>query len=143
MPEIVGSTRLIGARRVIVGVGSEAATVGPVDFMFTTAEDVIRVHDVPSEFAAVLTGHIHRHQVLTTDLRHRPIATPVLYPGSIERTSVAEIGEQKGFMVVDVEQSGRESRVRWQFRRLPARPMIRHETSRTAEAEPVAQLALL
>src|SRR5262249_43120725 len=68
----------------------EGATVGPADFTFTTAADVIRLSDVPPDFAAVLSGHIHRHQVLTADLSRRSIKTPVLYPGSIERTSLAE-----------------------------------------------------
>ena len=64
----------------------EGATVGPNDFTFTTAADVIRARDLPAGFCAVLSGHIHRHQVLTRDLRGMPIPTPVLYPGSIERT---------------------------------------------------------
>ncbi|HJU76045.1 MAG TPA: metallophosphoesterase [Gemmatimonadaceae bacterium] len=101
----------------------ERATVGPGNYTFTTAPDVIRLRQIPSDFAAVLSGHIHRHQVITADLGDRPIESPVLYPGSIERTSVAEIGEPKGFMVVHIEGSG----VRWQFRELPARPMIRKE----------------
>jgi DNA repair exonuclease SbcCD nuclease subunit len=102
----------------------EGATVGPGDFTFTTADDVIRARDLPADFAAVLSGHIHRHQVLTTDLARRPLPTPVLYPGSIERTSFAEMDEEKGFLVVRVGGGGE---VRWDFRRLPARPMIRQE----------------
>ena len=101
----------------------EGATVGPADFTFTSGEHVVRLHDIPSEFRAVLAGHIHRHQVLTTDLRGRRIAAPVLYPGAIERTSIAEIDEPKGFMVVHVGESG----ARWEFRQLPARPMLRTE----------------
>jgi exonuclease SbcD len=107
----------------------EGATVGPGDFTFTTAEDVIRAHDLPRDFAAVLSGHIHRHQVLTTDLSRRLLETPVLYPGSIERTSLAEIDEPKGYMMVHIAESGGESQVRWEFRRLPARPMLRAEVS--------------
>ena len=105
----------------------EGATVGPGDFTFTTASDVIRPRDVPSDFSAVLTGHIHRHQVLTTDMQRRALDTPVLYPGSIERTSFAEVDEPKGFMVVrcGADQSARD--VRWEFRGLPARPMLRTE----------------
>ena len=103
----------------------EGATVGPSDFTFTSGEDVVRLHDIPSEFRAVLAGHIHRHQTLTTDLRGRRIDAPVLYPGAIERTSVAEIDEPKGFMVVHVGETG----TRWEFRRLPARPMVRREVS--------------
>ena len=101
----------------------EGATVGPGDFRFTSGEDVVRLHDIPSEFGAVLAGHIHRHQALTTDLRGRRLDAPVLYPGAIERTSIAEIDEPKGFMVVHIGESG----ARWEFRRLPARPMVRKE----------------
>jgi DNA repair exonuclease SbcCD nuclease subunit len=103
----------------------EGATVGPGNFTFTSADDVIRARDLPRDFAAALSGHIHRHQVLTTDLSGRPLATPVLYPGSIERTSLAEIDEPKGYMMVHIAESAGESQVRWQFRRLPARPMLR------------------
>lgn len=102
----------------------EGATVGPGDFTFTTASDVIRLRQVPPEFAAVLSGHIHRHQVLTTDLERRSLRAPVLYPGSIERTSFAEIDEPKGFMILRL---GAPPKVQWEFRRLPARPMIRHK----------------
>lgn len=101
----------------------EGATVGPGDFTFTSGDDVVRLHDIPSEFRAVLAGHIHRHQVLTTDLGGRRLDAPVFYPGAIERTSVAEIDEPKGFMVVHVGESG----VRREFRRLPARPMVRQD----------------
>ena len=101
----------------------EGATVGPADFTFTNASDVIRTRDVPAAFDAVLTGHIHRHQVLTRDLARRPLAVPVLYPGSVERTSIAEIGEPKGFMTVRLDARGAS----WDFRSLPARPMLRYE----------------
>jgi len=105
----------------------EGATVGPNDFTFTTAADVIRGRDVPDGFTAVLSGHIHRHQVLTTDLRGVPLVAPVLYPGSIERTSVVEADEEKGFMVVEVACDDSEPRVAWRFHALPARPIVRRD----------------
>jgi DNA repair exonuclease SbcCD nuclease subunit len=103
----------------------EGATVGPGNFTFTSGADVIRGRDIAADFAAVLSGHIHRQQVLTTDLTGRLLAAPVLYPGSLERVSTAEIGEPKGFMVVHI--GAGEGGVRWEFRPLPARPMIVHE----------------
>jgi exonuclease SbcD len=109
---------------------AEGATVGIAAgsraFTFTTARDVVRVRDVPASFAAVLSGHIHRRQALTTDLRGRPLDVPVLYPGSVERTSLAEIGETKGYMVVhvDADGDGGRARARWEFRELYARPMF-------------------
>jgi DNA repair exonuclease SbcCD nuclease subunit len=61
--------------------------------------------------------------VLTADLRRRTVRTPVLYPGSVERTSFAEMDEPKGYMVVTVGTNGAS----WEFRRLPVRPMVRRE----------------
>jgi exonuclease SbcD len=113
----------------------EGATVGPGDFTFSTGADVVRHADVPADFAAVLSGHIHRHQVLTTSLGRRPLETPVLYPGSIERTAFAEMGESKGFMMVDVDHTS--TKVRWEFRELPTRPMIRHEIVPASMSESV------
>jgi len=111
----------------------EGATVGPADFTFTTGADVVRHADVPPEFAAIFSGHIHRRQALTADLGRRPLKTPVLYPGSIERTAFAEIGEPKGFMIVHVDRES--AAVRWEFRALPARPMLRHEIVPTSMSE--------
>ena len=105
----------------------EGATVGPNDYTFTNAADVIRARDLPAGFCAVLSGHIHRHQVLTRDLRGGPIPAPVLYPGSIERTSFAEAEETKGYMTVGVTCDARDTRLDWQFHPLPARPLVRRE----------------
>jgi DNA repair exonuclease SbcCD nuclease subunit len=104
----------------------EGATVGPSDYTFRYSDDVVRIADVPREFAAVLTGHIHRHQVIVEDLQRRPAPVPVLYPGSIERTSFAERDEAKGYMLLQFEpgDGGASTLRRWEFCRLPARPMI-------------------
>ena len=105
----------------------EGATVGPADYMFTTAADVIRCSDIPRGFAAVLSGHIHRHQVLTTDRRGGSLPAPVMYPGSIERTSIVEAEEDKGFMVVELTLEGPSVNTAWRFEQLPARPLVRHD----------------
>ena len=105
----------------------EGATVGPANYTFTTAADVIRGSDLPRGFAAVLSGHIHRHQVLTTDLRGRSLPAPVLYPGSIERTSIAEADEDKGFMIVELTCNDGVVKLDWRFHQLPARPLVRHD----------------
>ena len=69
-------------------------------FTFRAGPDIVRGRDVPSGFAAILCGHIHRSQVLTHDLAGRKLRAPVLYPGSVERTSLAERNEAKGFLVI-------------------------------------------
>jgi exonuclease SbcD len=113
----------------------EGATVGPANFTFTSGADVIRGAEIPLGLAAVLSGHIHRHQILLRDLRGRALAAPVLYPGSIERTSIAEADEAKGYMIVDVALGDDGTRVDWSFRTLPARPLVRHTLSVAAHAE--------
>jgi len=120
----------------------EGATVGPADFTFTTASDVIRTCDIPRAFAAVFSGHIHRRQVLMRDLARRPLDAPVLYPGSIERTSLAEMDEPKGYMVVNVCESEGDVDVRWEFRQLTARPMVLETLSADLMDARALQLAI-
>lgn len=107
----------------------DGATVGPSNFMFRYSHDVIRITEIPSGFSAVLCGHIHRFQVLTKDLRARPLCAPVLYPGSIERTSFAEKDEKKGYLTLDVETEGSHAGklLHWEFHELYARPMVKLE----------------
>lgn len=104
----------------------EGATVGPQGYTFRNAPDVIRCGDLPGGVAAVLTGHVHRHQVLTRDLAGRDLRAPVLYPGSTDRTAFAEMGEAKGYVLLEVDEDrdrggGRVGR--WRFHELPTRPM--------------------
>lgn len=125
--DVVAEVRLLCIHHCV-----EGATVGPADFVFTGSADVVRHRDIPPAFGAVFSGHIHRHQVLTTDLARRPLATPILYPGSLERTAFAEMGERKGFMLVRVSAA---QGVRWDFRELPVRPMIRREVAAAGLSE--------
>jgi DNA repair exonuclease SbcCD nuclease subunit len=115
----------------------EGATVGPGDYTFRHAKDVIRCADLPAEFAAVLSGHIHRHQVLDRDLSGRTLPTPVLYPGSVERTAFAELGEEKGFMVLGFRPNEMGGGLkRREFVRLPARAMVERELHPTGSSNP-------
>ena len=103
----------------------EGAQVGPDGYTFRRGVDVIRGRDIPPGFAAVLAGHIHRRQVLTAALSGKPLAAPVLYPGSIERTSFAERREPKGYMTLEVQPGDDGGRLRrWRFHELPTRPMM-------------------
>ena len=104
----------------------EGAQVGVHDFTFRHGPDVVAGRDVPSDFAAVLAGHIHRRQTLTRDLRGRALAAPVIYPGSVERTSFAERDEDKGYVIADFipTEDGRGELVGWRFHELSSRPMV-------------------
>jgi exonuclease SbcD len=88
----------------------EGARVGPVDYTFRVGPDVIPRRAIPRRFAAVLAGHIHRHQVLDA-------GAPVFYPGATERTSYAEAGETKGCVTLTLDHGGVRS---WEF--LPLAP---------------------
>jgi DNA repair exonuclease SbcCD nuclease subunit len=107
----------------------EGASCGPPPgFTFRDGEDVVRTRDLPGDVAVVLCGHVHRHQVLRRDLRGRPLAAPVVYAGSVERTSFAERDETKGFVVATLGPGGPGGRLdACEFWPLPARPMRVHE----------------
>jgi DNA repair exonuclease SbcCD nuclease subunit len=121
---LVASTRLLDTaadvRLLCMHQAVEGSTVGPANFTFRAGDDVVAARELPKGVAAVLSGHIHRHQVL-------PHATQVLYPGSIERTSFAEKDEDKGYLMLEVDGAPAPGGAvsRWDFRRLPARPMTK------------------
>ena len=104
----------------------DGATVGPSNFTFRNAANVVCAADLPPGFAAILAGHIHRRQTLTTDLRERTLPAPVLYPGSIERTSFAEKDEAKGYLRLAFAPGNSTGGrlVSEEFVPLPARPML-------------------
>ncbi len=103
----------------------EGAKVGPQNYTFKSASDVIQGNDIPRGFAVVLSGHVHRVQLLSANLAEEPLASPVVYSGSTERTSFAERYEKKGYSVVEVAPSGElgGSLVSHSFVELPTRPM--------------------
>jgi DNA repair exonuclease SbcCD nuclease subunit len=94
----------------------EGATCGPGNFTFRFGPDVIRTADLPRNVVATLSGHIHRRQVL-----QRVGGPPIVYAGSIERTSFAEAPETQGFVVVELARSGLGA---IEFRPRPARTMV-------------------
>ena len=95
-------------------------------YTFRRGEDVIDGRQIPKTFAAVLTGHIHRAQMLTRDLSGNQLAAPVIYPGSTERTSFVERFERKGYALLGFAagRGGRGRLVERAFVPLPTRPMV-------------------
>jgi exonuclease SbcD len=66
-------------------------------------------------FDYIALGHIHKHQVVGT----KP---PAVYAGSPERVDFGEEREDKGYVVVTIEQREDGAReTRWEFVKLPAR----------------------
>lgn len=103
----------------------EGARVGPVGYTFRPGPEVIAGHQIPGRFAAVLSGHIHRGQLLTHDLQGQPLPCPVIYPGSGERTSFAERFESKYYVKLELSIGiEAEPKIEASFVPLPARPMV-------------------
>ncbi len=119
--DVAADARLLCLHEVV-----EGAQVGDTNYTFRAGPQVIRGEDVPGDFGAVLSGHIHRAQVLRQDLAGRPLAAPVVYPGAIERTAFAERLEAKGYVRLEVDLDGqRRGQVSsLKFVRLPTRPMV-------------------
>jgi exonuclease SbcD len=63
----------------------------------------------------VALGHIHKHQDLNPGQY-----PPVVYPGSIERVDFGEAGDDKGFMMVNLE----KGTTTCEFRKVNGRPFI-------------------
>ena len=103
----------------------EGARVGPVDFTFREGVDNIPPEWVPGKFAAVLSGHIHRAQILNHSLAGETLEAPVIYPGSIERTSVAERFEEKSFQLIKLWWENGKPTFEMETCPLPARPMVK------------------
>lgn len=96
--------------------------------IFRNNSDVIRTSDLPIDASAILSGHIHRFQVLSQDLTGKKISTSVFYPGSTERTSFAEKDESKGYLILSLGQKDFHLADyivdSWEFIKLPSRPLI-------------------
>ena len=74
----------------------DQATVGPNGFTFRMGRsDTVARQEIPSDFDYVAAGHIHRYQILTHPLKS---GLNIVYPGSTQRMSFAEMHEDKGFI---------------------------------------------
>ncbi len=92
------------------------------NYTFRSGEDVISGKDIPDDFHCLLSGHIHRQQIIWFRKDKKQI--PVIYSGSTERTSFQEMDEDKGFYVLNFGQLCNGWRlVRADFHLLPTRPM--------------------
>lgn len=74
-------------------------------------------------FDAILAGHFHLHQVLSTD----PL---IAYAGSPYRTDMGEQDQTKGYLVVDVDAAG----ARMEFVETPARRFVTLTSPRPDDA---------
>ncbi|MBM3982411.1 MAG: exonuclease SbcCD subunit D [Planctomycetes bacterium] len=76
------------------------SSVGPSLFRITEEEDVVvQGADLPDQFDYVALGHIHKPQWLGQ--------THCRYSGSIERMDLGEQGDNKGVVLVEIGETGR------------------------------------
>lgn len=87
-------------------------------------ETHIGKNSIPRDFQLFASGHLHRHQKNIIN------GTPVIYPGSTERTSFNEEGEEKGFCWLELDKSGI---LHQEFHPTPARPMETIDSRVTGE----------
>ena len=122
----------------------EGAKVGPSGYTFRKGQDVIRRSDLPQDAVAVLSGHIHRRQILGNHKNQGGKFPPVIYPGSTERTSFAERHEKKGFYEIELTSPNKDSWgiQRLDFIELPARPMEDLFIERTVSSEDLSDFIL-
>ena len=138
-PTVAADLRILSMHQIV-----EGSQVGPSNYTFRNGPEVIRGRDLPGDFDAILCGHIHRAQMLTHDLMGRPLAAPVIYPGSVERTSFAERDEEKMYALCefDMNRPQKDRPPEISFIPLPARPMVDLilEPHRHADGSLTAQL---
>ncbi len=103
----------------------QGASIGPQNYEFKSGPDVIPTNIIPHGFSAVLTGHIHRYQVLNDHTDNQDRSCPVIYAGSTERTSFAEKDDLKGFVLIDIitPTDRKKTPITWTFIPLQTRPM--------------------
>lgn len=109
----------------------EGATVGIQNYVFRNGEDIIMGKSISNSFDIVLSGHIHRAQVLNKDLSGNALAAPVIYAGSVERTSFAEQNETKGYYIIEMKIEEGRKNINWTFKPLETRKMITVEIDTT------------
>ena len=92
----------------------DGATVGPAEFTFNAGRpDTVSRETIPLDFEYIAAGHIHRCQVLSHPLKPR---LKIVYPGSVQRMSFAEMNEDKAFVIGEVV----GNRVETRFMPLPS-----------------------
>lgn len=100
----------------------EGCKVGPVDFTFKNNENSIGLNQIPNYYDIILSGHIHRHQIIEIQNSDNSI-TPFIYSGSTEKTSFSEIKEEKGFIVLEFKKKNSLLQPDIRFEKLTTRPM--------------------
>ena len=114
------------------------ATVGTERSMMLGQDHVLLVSalDRP-QIEYVALGHIHKHQIL------RPDPPMVVYSGSLQRVDFSEEGDEKGFCVVDLDQTAPQGKrmTNFEFHKLNARRFVTVDVSiESLDVDPTASV---
>ena len=102
------------------------ATVGTERSMMLGQDHVLLVSALArQQVEYVALGHIHKHQIL------RPDPPMVVYSGSLQRVDFSEEGDEKGFCVVDLDQTAPQGQrmTNFEFHKLDARIFVTVDVS--------------
>jgi len=98
----------------------DGAKAGYNFFEFKNRKDTLNINDLPGSFDLVLSGHIHKHQIMYAENGSKQ-SIPILYSGSTERTMFDEMNEVKGYHTFKIHGKSFEH----QFHPINTRPMYR------------------
>ncbi len=92
-------------------------------YTFKHGADILPMEQLPGDYQLILSGHIHKAQTLWKKLP--PNGIPVVYSGSVERTSFQEMKEDKSFNLITLVQddTNKTTYEKISLIKLPARPM--------------------
>jgi len=91
------------------------ARTGTEKSMIIGNDPVVLLSTIASQaYDYVALGHVHRAQVLCEN-------PPVVYAGSLERLDFGDEDQEKGFYVVEIEQTGRDRHTHYEFHKIQAR----------------------
>ncbi|MGA2368162.1 MAG: exonuclease SbcCD subunit D [Dehalococcoidia bacterium] len=116
-------------------VAVSSAKTGTEKNMVIGSDPVVMLSTIASPvYDYIALGHVHRQQVLSE-------TPPVVYAGSLERLDFGDEGEDKGFYVVEIKQSGKKRRVNYEFHKMQARRFLTLEIEvPDEEADPTGRV---
>jgi len=91
-------------------------------YVFSHGEHVIPKRIIPLDFDFIVCGHIHRAQILKMNGLLKTV--PVIYPGSMERTSFQEQNEDKDFYELICDKRNGDFSYEVNFIKLETRQMM-------------------
>lgn len=100
----------------------DGVKAGYQNFEFRNRPDTFNIKDLPGRFDLVLSGHIHKHQIMTAKNENNQ-DIPIIYCGSTERTMFDEIEEVKGYHLLTIKGKNFEH----QFNPLRTRAMFQFD----------------